>query len=125
MKTLFPILAVLLLVSCQKENSKTMAETLTTQQTQPLKAIPSYTVNGKVISLLANKSTGTLTTYGWQLEDSSPTYSPVTYSPSSSHKGADFVPIEATVQKTGTYTFRLTVYDKTSQDFALLNVEVK
>lgn len=120
MKLLFTILAFAI-ISCNKTNTNAMAET----QVLPLKSIPTATVNGKVITLLADKSTGSLTQYGWQLEDSSPTDGPVTYSPSSSHKGADFAPIAATVTKTGTFTFRLTVYDKSGQDHAFLNVDVK
>lgn len=121
MKTaLLVILSTFILLSCNKENSSKMSE-----ETLPLKAIPSASVNGKVITLLADKSTGALIQYGWQLEDSSPTEGPVTYSPSSSHKGADFVPIAATVTRTGTFTFRLTVYNGTGQDHAFLNVDVK
>lgn len=120
MKYLILILSTFILLSCNKENSNKMSE-----ETLPLKAIPSATVNGKVITLLADKSTGSLTQYGWQLEDSSPTEGPVTYSPSSSHKGADFVPIAATVTTTGTFTFRLTVYDKSGQNHAFLSVDVK
>ncbi len=94
-------------------------------QTLPLKSIPTATASGKTITLTADKSTGDVKMYGWQLEDSSPTEGPVTYSPSSSHKGADFVPIAATVTRTGTFTFRLTVYSETAQDYALINIDVK
>lgn len=118
MKLLIAILAFAI-ISCTKENSKLMTEE------QPLKAIPTASVNGNTITLSADKSTGPITSYGWQLEDSSPTGPPVTYSPSSSHKGADFAPIAATVTKTGTYTFRLTVYSQIGQDFEFLNVDVK
>jgi hypothetical protein len=94
-------------------------------QTQPLKAIPSASVNGKEITFDVSKSTGSITQYGFQLEESTPTQSPVVYLPGSSHKGADFVSIKATVQKSGTYTFRLTVYDTSGQDHTNFNVDVK
>ena len=95
------------------------------EETAVLKAIPSATVNGKEITFDVSKSTGAITQYGFQLEESTPTQSPVVYYPGSSHKGADFVPIKATVQKTGIYTFRLTVYDASNQDHINFNVEVK
>lgn len=122
MKTILTILAFAI-ISCSKSNSTKMSEVV------PLKAVPTASVNGRVITLSADKSTGDITQYGWQLEDSSPTGGPVTYAPSSSKRandnGIDFTPITATVTKTGMYKFRLTVYDKSSQDYNFINVDVK
>lgn len=115
MKRLIPIL--LIFTACTKQNSLQMATTL--------KAVPEATVNGKTITLTANKSEGEITKYGWQLDISSPTTSPVTYAPSSSHKGGDFVPITATVIKPGVYEFGLTVYDTDGQDYQKIQIEVK
>lgn len=127
MKTaLLVILSTFILLSCNKENSNKMSE-----ETLPLKAIPTATVNGKVITLLADKSTGAITAYGWALDVSSPTYADqsntVTFSNGVfSHKGADFIPITVTVGKAGKYAFSLIVYDANKkQDYATVEIEVK
>jgi hypothetical protein len=120
LRSLLMAFAIMTSFACSKSKDSNSSSAL------PLKAIPSSTVSGLDISLLADKSTGPVTQYGWQLETSSPTDGPVTYSPSSSHKGADFVPIKATITKKGNYIFRLTVYDKDNNlDYQLLTVEVK
>lgn len=119
-KSLLMAFAIMSFIACSKSSDSN------SQSSGSLKAIPSSTVSGLDISLLADKSTGAITQYGWQLEISSPTDGPVTYTPSSSHKGSDFVPIKATITKKGNYIFRLTVYDKDNNlDYQLLTVEVK
>lgn len=124
MKTLFTFLAIALL-SCNKENSNRMSE-----ETQPLKAIPTASVNGKTITLSADQSTGPVVRYGWALDVSSPTdggvANPIKFSPDMSHKGSDFIPITATVTKTGKYSFSLMVYDAEGKsDYATVQMEVK
>jgi hypothetical protein len=116
MKLLYVLLFAVTTLSCSKSKDK-----------GPLKAIPTLTSIGSFnISLDASKSTGDITQYGWQLDTQSPTTSAVTYAPSSSHKGSDFVILTATVKKVGTYTFGLTVYDAAGNtDYQLVNVEVK
>lgn len=109
-------------------------------QTIPLKAIPSASVNGKVITLSADKSTGNITSYGWALDVSSPTYSdpanPVVLSPLSFKANKDdkgnwilpitFHPTTTTVTKAGKYTFSLTVYDADKkQDYATVEIEIQ
>lgn len=135
MKTLIPILAALLLVSCQKENSKTMAETL---QNLPLKAVANYTVDGLKITLLADKSEGDVCAYGWQANINGDS-GPFTFAPNSSEQGtknADgtyisgsckIIPIVCTVPKAGIYSFDLEVLDskKNSNWATNLKVEVK
>lgn len=97
----------------------------------PLKSIPTATVNGKIITLNADKSTGPITSYGWALDVSSQTYAdpsnPVTFTNGIfSHKGSDFIPISVTVGKAGKYAFSLIVYDvDKKQDYATVQVEIQ
>lgn len=133
MKLLFAILAFAI-ISCNKENSTKMSE-----ETQPLKAIPTASVNGMTITLSADKSTGPITSYGWALDVSSPTYAdpsnPVVISPLSFKANKDdkgnwilpiiFHPTTTTVTKAGKYTFSLTVYDADKkQDYQTVEIEV-
>lgn len=108
--------------------SKTASRTMTEDQI-PLKAIPTASVNGKVVTLTADKSTGAIAKYGWAVDATTPTEmgsnNPVTFS-AYSHKGPDFVPITVTVTKEGKYVFGLTVYDaENKQDYGLITIEVK
>jgi hypothetical protein len=125
MKALFVILAFAI-ISCNKENSTKMSEA----QTLPLKSIPTAIANGKTITLTADKSTGPITSYGWALDVSSPTYAdqsnPVTFSNGIfSHKGPDFISITVTVGKAGKYAFSLIVYDADkNQNYNTVEVEV-
>lgn len=134
MKLLITILAFAI-ISCNKENSKSMSE-----ETQPLKVIPTASVNGKTITLTADKSTGSITSYGWALDVSSPTYAdasnPITITPLSRKAAKDgdgkwvlpleFKPATATVTKAGKYAFSLMVYDTDGkQYYATVEMEVK
>jgi hypothetical protein len=80
MKTLFTILTIFTLLSCNKENSKNMAETL------PLKAIPTATVNGLKVTLIADQSQGDICAYGWQA-NASGDGGPFIFTPNSSEHG--------------------------------------
>lgn len=99
------------------------------EETLPLKAIPSASVDGKVVTLTADKSTGPIVAYGWALDTTSPTDGSngnnIVFSPYS-HKGSDFIPSKVYVTKPGKYVFGLTVYnDKNEQDYGLVTIEVK
>lgn len=116
--------------SCSKKDSLTEA---------PLKAVGVATVNGKTITFDASKSTGNIVAYGYALTIYSPTTggssNPITFSPSGgNYEGSNFIPITATVTKTGVYVFSLIVYNKlpitnpeptTNYDMVLITVEVK
>lgn len=137
MKTLLTILSTFVLLSCNKSNStNAMEET----QTQPLKAIPTASVNGKTITLSADKSTGPITSYGWALDVSSPTYpdpsnpvfiTPLSWEAKKDDKGNWVLPIlfsrsTTNVTKAGKYVFSLIVYDADKkQDYSTIEIEVK
>lgn len=127
MKQFVFLIATFALLSCNKEKSATM----------PLKANPTAVQtdiggirNSIAITLDASHSTGDIMQYGWALDITSPTdvgsNNPLSFVPSSSHKGSDFVAIGAIVVKPGTYVFGLTVYDKDNhQDYATVSINVK
>lgn len=116
---MFYIFAAIVLLSCNKETSKKMSEVT-------LKAVPAAVVNNEAVTLTADQSTGAIAKYGWQLDNSSPNSAQIVYTPSSSHKGSDFVPIIANVPKTGIYVFGLTVYDAAgNQEYETVSVYVK
>lgn len=131
MKTTLIAIFTFAIISCNKSNSTKMSD-----EVKPLKAVPTFSVKGMVITLDASKSTGPITSYGYQLQIASPTQSPVLYLPTSSQKADKddagnykpmvFSNITATVQKTGTYTFDLRVYDKDGNvDLNTFNLDVK
>lgn len=119
-------LAMVSLIACSKSK-----DSASPTSTLPLKAIPTETASGKVITLDASKSTGPITKYGWALDVSSPTYADQTNLVAFSngvfsHKGGDFVSMYATVTKAGVYAFSLIVYDDAgNQSYAVTTVEVK
>lgn len=125
MKHLIVALAALALLSCSKEKSSTM----------PVKANPVATettlsIFGKTILLDASKSAGDIDRYGWALDISSPTQvnsvNTIAYTPSSFHKGSDFIPIVAIVTKPGEYVFGLTVYNAAGeQDYSTVTINIK
>ena len=133
MKYLF-IFSLSLLFSCNKQKS---------MEQKPLKAIPSYMVDGKKITLIADKSEGDVCAIGWQMSNGSPQGAKVSFSPSSSIEGQknpnrntqgqpyylketfQFSPITATVDKVGKYVFSLQVLDANrNESWADINVEV-
>lgn len=130
------IFSLSLILSCSK-NSQSM-------DTRPLKAIPSYMVNGKQITLIADKSEGDVCAYGWQMSQGSVAGGTATFSPLSSVQGEknpdrniqgqpyyksgtlQYSPIIATVNKVGTYIFTLQVLDAYQKEsIADITVEVK
>lgn len=111
---------------------------------EPLKAVPHATVNGKTITLTADQSTGDVCAYGFQMSVGSPAGATCTFSPLSSIQGdknprrnedgqpyyisgtLQYSPITATVSKTGAYVFSLQVLDANrNENWADINVEVK
>lgn len=111
---------------------------------RPLKAIPSYMINGKTITLIADKSEGDVCAIGWQMSEGSPAGANCTFSPLSSIQGdknpnrnnpgepyyitgtLEYSAITATVDKTGSYVFSLQVLDANrNESWADVNVEVK
>lgn len=111
---------------------------------KPLKAVPTASVNGKVITLNADKSEGDVCAYGWQMSVGSPQGATVAFSPNSSVQGdknsrrnetgqpyylsgtLQYSPITATVSKIGTYIFSLQVLDANrNENWADITVEVK
>lgn len=122
-KTTLMLCITALLFSCSKNKKDNSSETL--------KAIPAAADMGLLrIKLEAHKSLGPITAYGWQLNIYSPTQpsagSSIKWSPNSSHEGADFIPITATVPKKGIYNFTLIVYDKNkAESLDTISVEAK
>ena len=135
MKSHYVLILLSLALSCSK--SKTMEQ-------KPLKAVPTASVNGKVITLVADKSEGDVCAYGWQMSTPSPAGATATFSPLSSVQGEKnprrdeqgqpyyltgtmkYSPITATVSKTGTYIFSLQVLDANrNENWADITVEVK
>lgn len=131
------IFSLSLALSCSKTKESTM-------DTRPLKAVPTASVNGKVITLTADKSEGDVCAYGWALTATSPTQSTVSYSPNSSIQGdknpdrdvsgqpyylkgtLKYTPVMATVTKTGNYIFSLQVLDANkNESWADITIEVK
>lgn len=131
------IILLSLVLSCSKSKSSTM-------DTRPLKAIPSYMINGKVITLIADKSEGDVCAYGWGLRSGSVVGGTAIFSPLSSVQGdknplrdqsgqpyyvsgsLKFTPITATVNKEGIYIFSLQVLDANrNENWADITVEVK
>jgi hypothetical protein len=129
------IFSLFLSLSCSKQKS---------MEQRPLKAVPSYGIDGKTITLLADKSEGDVCAYGWQVSVGSPVGANVTFSPNSSiqaQKNPDrdqpdqpyyltgtlqFSPITANVDKAGTYIFSLQVLDAfRNESWADLTIEVK
>lgn len=111
---------------------------------RPLKAIPSYMVDGKKITLIADKSEGDVCALGWQMSVGSPAGAKCTFSPMSSLQGdknpnrdipnqpyyisgtLQFQNITAIVDKVGNYIFSLQVLDANrNESWADINVEVK
>lgn len=111
---------------------------------RPLKAIPSYMVDGKKITLIADKSEGDVCAAGWQMSIGSPQGADAIFYPSSSYQAQknpdrdkpdqpyyisdtfEFQPITATVNKSGTYIFSLEVLDAFKKSsWADITIEVK
>lgn len=129
------IFSLSLALSCSK--NKTM-------DIRPLKAIPSYMIDGKTITLIADKSEGDVCAYGWAMSQGSPEDATVKFSPNTSVQGEknpnrdqpnqpyyisgtlQYFHIIATVDKLGTYIFSLQVLDgNRNDDWATLTIEVK
>jgi len=129
------LFCISLSLSCSKNKS---------MEQRPLKAVPTASVNGMVITLTADKSEGDVCAYGWQMSNGSPQGATVTFNPISSfqaEKNPDrdkpnqpyyksgtlqYHEILATVNKPGNYIFSLQVLDANrNESWADINVEVK
>lgn len=113
--------------------------------TRPLKAVPSYMIDGKTITLIADKSEGDVCAYGFAMSVGSPAGATVVFNPiEGSVQGEknpnrnnpgepyyksntlQYIPITATVNKIGNYTFKLQVLDANrNEHWADIQVEVK
>lgn len=130
------IFSLSLALSCSK-NTQSMVK--------PLKAVPTASVNGKVITLTADKSEGDVCAYGWQKSVGSPQGATVAFNPiegsiqgeknpKRDEQGQPYYisgtiqikPITATVDKVGTYIFSLQVLDANrNENWADISIEVK
>jgi len=131
MKTLFLILSTFALISCNKTNNA-MSEAI-----KPLKAVPEFVVNGRNITLTADKSEGDVCSYGFDMAAGSPDGAHITFSPNSSVWGdkkddkyvpgtLKFIPITATVDKPGDYNFSMEVLDRDRKsNWAYFKVTIK
>lgn len=130
------IFSLSLIFSCSKNQ--------TSMHTRPLKAVPTATVNGKVITLTADKSEGDVCSVGWAMSEPSPAGATVVFDPISYIQGEKhpkrnesgqpyfitgtfkYSAIKATVNKIGTYKFSLQVLDAfKNENWADITVEVK
>lgn len=112
---------------------------------RPLKAIPSYMIDGKTITLIADKSEGAVCAYGFQMSEGSPQGATVVFNPAEGSIQGEknpsrndpnqpyyisgslkYSPIIATVNKAGNYVFSLQVLDAfRNESWADINIEVK
>lgn len=77
----------------------------------PLKAIANVRYNGSLeVNFISIYSTGPITKWGWQIDSFSPTKDPLFILPI--NNVSRLYPFVASVHKTGTYIFGLSVYDK-------------
>jgi len=107
------------------------------EETIPLKAVPSFTVNGKTITLTADKSEGDVCSYGFDMTADSPEGAHVVFKPNSSVWGEKkddkyvsgtlkFIPITAQVDKPGDYIFQMEVLDHDRKsDWAKFKVTIQ
>ena len=106
-------------------------------QTVPLKAVPTATVNGLKVTLMADQSQGDVCAFGWQASTAGDS-GPFTFDPNSSEQGTKnpdgtyvsgsckLIPIVCTVPKAGNYSFDLEVLDsKKNTNWGTINVQVK